>query len=867
MFEDFCESFPVKFLFRVAVAALLFGIFPFEAVTTSAAQTPRQAIDAPLQVCVDQISKKPLTGDIELMLVMDNSLSLKTNDPDGLRFSQVRTLLKSVHDRISKSRKPRAVRFSLITFANRAIAEIPLAEAVVLNAENLKSVGDEVESAAPGNQKNTDYVAALQKALEEMKNAPSQNCRVIVWFTDGAYWPSGGAKNSTEGGDLREAVCESGGFSEALRSLNINIFPLYIEPKIPDEKEDPTASRDVMAHLTGDQNVFEKNPYQPGAPCRTQQSHVGEVLTASNVNQLGQFFADLPNIIEGGVPVACPTKEGQVESKPLPAGRYVAQISIVKYAATGKELSPGDLVARQPDGSEQSLSDYYLGENGRYEATDKALELKSGWIIKGSGEEHCIRAFVREGLAVQIRKFGNTTELIPFGSSKKWLVGEDLLSPSNDSVLPIVRIGADASCEPLKGFTTDVGGLNDAFEKLSSRGGGVICVDPSDSQVFPKGVSINVAREGEPLIDCDAISIRRGGAKEYVRGDRTEQSTTCKIDFGGSGTKFDGVITSFNDLLDANEGTKCNVDIEKSLINVTKQNETVLLSLTLVLRENLATKCNISDKEVIFNYQDPNGKTQSGRIETSIILDLQPEPNRLKALIATFATVLVLLGLALAVLRRMTVRAAALTPASKLLAVRFAAQASQSVDGRVSLVIENRRLRDVHLNMERVERARVEGSDSMLVVKDQSDDIVICRELPPLRLMLREPWAWLDDVRPYVVHPMGRHAPANQNLTAPFRDAIVALDDGPVKDSNNERLISIWVIHNKGASGGDQVAIEENLKENGQALVEGLLDHIKTGDEGVREFSVKELSGGKPPKIDDDPPKDLNEIPPPPAWE
>lgn len=801
------------------------------------------------------------------MLVMDNSLSLKTNDPKGERFSQVRTLLKSVHDRISKSRKPRAVRFSLVTFANRAIAEIPLAEAVVLNPENLNSVGDEVESAAPGNQQNTDYVAALEKALEEMKSAPSQNCRVIVWFTDGAYWPAGGAKNSTEGGDLREAVCESGGFSETLRSLNINIFPLYIESKNPDDKEDPTASRDVMAHLTGDQNAFDKSPYQPGAPCQTQQSHVGEVLTASNVNQLGQFFVDLPNIIEGGVAVACPTKEGQVESKPLPAGRYVAEISIVKYAATGKELSPGDLVARQPDGSEQALDNYYSGENGRYEATDKALKLESGWIIKGSGEEHCIRAFVREGLAVQIRKSGNTTELIPFGSSSKWLVGEDLISSVEDSEVPKVRLGEEASCNPLKGFTTDVDGLDDAFEKLSGRGEGVICVDPPDSQVFPDGVSINVAREGEPLIDCDAISIRRIGAKEYVKGDRTEQSTTCEIDFSGSGTRFEGVATSFDELLNANEANACNVDNKKSAIIATKQNEIVSLFLTLVLRENLATKCNISDKEVIFNYQDPNGNTQSGRIETSIVLDLQPEPNRLKALIATFATVFVLLGLALAVLRRMTVRAAALTPASKLLAVRFAAQASQSVDGRVSLVVENRLLRDLQLNMERVERARVEGSDSKLIVRDQSDEIVICRELPPLRLMLREPWAWLDDVRPYVVHPMGRHAPANQNLTAPFRDAIVAVDDGPVKDSENERLISIWVIHNKGASGGDQIAMEENLKENGQALVQELLDHIKAGDDGVSGSSGKELSASDPPDMDVDSTGGVDGIPPPPAWE
>ncbi len=857
----------MKLFLRAVGAALVFGILPLQIDSTSAKKSLLQALDAPLQVCVDQKTNKPLAGDIELMLVMDNSKSLKINDPDGRRFSQVRMMLESVHERISTSRKPRAIRFSLIAFADRAIAEIPRADAVVLSAQNLKDVGDAVESAAPGDAFNTDYVLALDKALEEMKDAPAQNCRVIVWFTDGAYWPAGGARNSTEGGDLREAVCESGGFSEVLRDLNINIFPLYIEPKDPDDKEDPTASRDVMAHLTGDQNAFGEKPYESGAPCGTQQTQVGQVLAASDVNQLGQLFADLPNIIDGGVPVACPTKEGQVESKPLPAGRYVAEISIVKYAATGKELSPSDLFARQPDGSEQALDDYYSGENGRYEATEKALELKSGWIVKGSGEEHCIRAFVREGLAVQIRKSGNTTELIPFGSSSKWLVGEDLISSVNDSEVPKVRLGEEASCNPLKGFTTDVDGLDDAFEKLSGRGEGVICVDPPDSQVFPDGVSINVAREGEPLIDCDAISIRRGGAREYVRGDRTEQSTTCEIDFSGSGTKFSGVVTSIGELFRGDEARECNIDLQKSVINADSKDEVVLLSLTLVLRENLATKCNISDKEVIFNYQDPNGNMQSGRIETSIVLDLQPEPNRLQALIATFVTVLVLLGMALAVLRRMTVRAAALTPASKLLAVRFAAQASQSVDGRVSLIVENRLLKDVQLNMERVERARVEGSDSKLVVKDQSDEIVIRRELPPLRLMLREPWAWLDDVRPYVVHPMGRHAPANQNLTAPFRDAIVAIDDGPVKDSKNERLISIWVIHNKGASGGDQIAIEENLKENGQALVEGLLDHIKMVDEATGESNVEEVSGGKPPKIDDVPPEDSEEIPLPPKWE
>lgn len=858
----------MKLLLRVAVAALFFGIFPSQASSTSATQARLQAIDSAMQVCINQKTNEPFVGDIELMLLMDNSQSLQNNDPEGKRFSQVRMMLNSVHDRISKSTKPRAVRFSLITFADRAIVEIPRADPIVLSASNLNSTAKRVEDAAPGDQQNTDYVAALKKALEEMDLAPPQNCRVIVWFTDGAYWPSGGTENSTAGGVLRDEVCKPGGFSEKLRSLSVNIFALYIESQKPNAKEDPTASRDIMAHLTGDQNSFGVNPYQPGAPCGTQQSHVGEVLAASNVNQLGQFFADLPNIIDGGVEVACPTKDGLVESKPLPAGRYVEQISIVKYAVAGRELSPSDLVAQQPDGSEQPLDDFYSGENGRYVATDKALELQSGWIIRGSGEEHCIRAFAREGLAVQIRKSGDMAELVPFGSSKGWLAGEDLVSSSEDSVVPKVRLGAKASCKTLSGFPTDVKGLNQAFETFSGRGRGVICVDPEGSEVFSRGVSIDVAREGQPLITCDTIIIRRAGAKEYVSEDRTEQSTTCSIDFSGSGTTFDGVVTKFDELfLTSEEATACNIDTQRSAINKKIDKEVVSLSLTMVLKGNRATKCNVSDRAIVFSYQDANGKTQSEKIATSIFLDLQPEPNVPAALIATILTVIALLGLALALLRRMTIRAAAMTAAGKLCAVRFAAQASRSVDRRLNLTIENGLPRDIKLDMERVERAKVDGGDSKLIFKDQLDEIVIYRELPPVRLLLREPWAWVNDARPHVVHPEGRHAPANQNLTAPFSDAIVALDEGPIKGTENERSISIWVIQKKGAPGGDQVAIEENLKENVQALINELLDHLEKNEKGDAKVLDKDPPGGSPPSWGGGSKTDSGEIPPLPIWE
>ena len=66
-----------------ALIGLLFaGVLPISNVGFSTPALQVQATDSTLQVCVDQ-SGKPLTGDIELMLLMDNSRSLKENDPQN----------------------------------------------------------------------------------------------------------------------------------------------------------------------------------------------------------------------------------------------------------------------------------------------------------------------------------------------------------------------------------------------------------------------------------------------------------------------------------------------------------------------------------------------------------------------------------------------------------------------------------------------------------------------------------------------------------------------------------------------------------------------------------------------------------------
>lgn len=846
----------------VLISVLFTGLLPFSYVGPSSPATRVQAADSTLQVCVDK-EGKPLTGDIELMLVMDNSKSLKNNDPKNVRFSQVETLLKTVHDRISVSKNPRAVKFSLISFAGSARVVIPRSEAIVLTDSNIGDVKRQVEKAAPGDQENTDYVKALQTAIYEMKGT-SKNCRVIVWFTDGAYWPAGGGKNTDEGGDLRDAVCGANGISQKLRDGDINIFPLYIEPEEFNPKEDPTASQDVMAHLTGDGNAFGEDPYMAGEPCDgALPSHIGEVLAASNVNQLGQFFADLTNIIDGGEPVACPTKNGLIDSKPLPAGRYVSEISIVKYSVDGEELEPEDLLAVQPDGESRSLGEFFEGENGRYVAKDAARELQLGWKIQGSGSEHCIRAFAREGIAVQIKKSGNNSELIPIGPEKSWLEGEDLTSPDDDVEPPVVRLGDDANCQTNSGFTTDPSGLDSAFNNEPEIGFGIICVDPSGSKVFPRGIIITVTREGQPLISCDGLELRREGSDEFVKLGENEKSNTCKIDFNNSGSTFNENISSFNEVFSGSIAG-CNIDSNNSAIDSSEQDGVISVSFRVVLERNERTNCNINDAEIRFDYLGANGELKTGSIPASIVLDLQPEPDRLAALIATILTVLTLVGLALAILRRMTVSAAAFLPSNKMCAAKFDGIASKSPDGRIGLRIENRDFRDVQVDMDRIDRTRIEGKASKLAFSDSSDDIVIRREMPPIRLMLRDPWSVVDDKRTYAVQPTGRRAPAHLHLPAPFRDAIVALDDGPLKGSSTERLVTIWVIQKKGASQGDQVAIEESLKEQGAMVVETLFDVV-----GVSDVRDSADAGIEPPTAA---PQGLTDtgnssVPPSPNWD
>jgi hypothetical protein len=276
--------------------------------------------------------------------------------------------------------------------------------------------------------------------------------------------------------------------------------------------------------------------------------------------------------------------------------------------------------------------------------------------------------------------------LVPIGPEKVWLEGEDLTSAEGDAELPVVRLGSDANCQTKTGFPTDTTGLDKAFDALPEGGNGVICVDPSGSKVFPRGIIIAVTREGQPLISCDGLELRREGSDEFVKLGENEKSNTCKIDFNNSGSTFNENISSFNEVFSGSIAG-CNIDANNSAIDSSEQDGVISVSFRVVLERNERTNCNINDAEIRFDYLGANGELKTGSIPASIVLDLQPEPDRLAALIATILTVLTLVGLALVILRRMTVSAAAFLPSNKMCAAKFDGIASKSPDDKFVILV------------------------------------------------------------------------------------------------------------------------------------------------------------------------------------
>ena len=148
-------------------------------------------LDAPpagaeIDVDVSEVCSAPADGStmrIDLLVLLDVSGSLRSNDPDNLRISGTKDAIVAFDD-LSGRFDNADVRVAIDNFEtdySREQGWTAVAGASTTLLPRIDSIG-----AIPAGQTTTDYTEALAGAWERLAEQDA-DCRLLVWFTDGEH--------------------------------------------------------------------------------------------------------------------------------------------------------------------------------------------------------------------------------------------------------------------------------------------------------------------------------------------------------------------------------------------------------------------------------------------------------------------------------------------------------------------------------------------------------------------------------------------------------------------------------------------------------------------------------------------------------
>jgi hypothetical protein len=281
---------------------------------------------------------------VEVLLMIDESASLRTTDPQNRRVEAGEVLVRSLS--ASAEASGGQVNLTIAGFGS----SVERAGTAVLPAETDAAVGVVASFADRTDGRNTDYVLALQFAVDtfrELSDVPTE-CKRLVWFTDGAYSIDDAQApgiatytSSTEGpvieGEFEAQVCGAlpgpsrlvGPLSEQIRTAGFVVQLVDFRssgPQTPAEAADRAATDPVIDRLlAGDGSD----------PCRVPGSRVeagqaGALATEFfNQGQIALGRRELPCVeLTGGLP------SGLVRAVTARAGNPSATVTIVRDGST-----------------------------------------------------------------------------------------------------------------------------------------------------------------------------------------------------------------------------------------------------------------------------------------------------------------------------------------------------------------------------------------------------------------------------------------------------------------------------------------------------------------------------------------------------
>jgi hypothetical protein len=402
------------------IASIVFGftVIALALMSGSEAQSVAQSKESGLQVCRDENGNER-SGDLDVVVLLDNSKSLsgKNNsgsDQSGRRFDAIDEFLEN----FSRTEvNNRGKNFGLIAFGTSARIVVELSAISNANVDEIKEkIKNEVLNSYETQDSHTNYISALSEARStfEKSDPSNQNCRILIWFTDGVFDTNDSDKADEVSQDVRRlqgAICSSDGIASAFSKADINTFVVYLTPANPNQKRSGV-SQDAMQAITGDRTPsFDSDgskARQPQSPCEINSRHLGEVISVDDAEQLLGYLTDLVPTADGGVsvfPGDCPIEGNTGESFALIDGHLIEWISITSWS----EMVKLDSLSILSNGGESLSLDqiFQVGEDGSksgrlvkiYPQPNETSQefLKAGWklLINESGPV-CVRLKLRD---------------------------------------------------------------------------------------------------------------------------------------------------------------------------------------------------------------------------------------------------------------------------------------------------------------------------------------------------------------------------------------------------------------------------------------------------------------------------------------
>jgi hypothetical protein len=256
------------------------------------------------------------TGRLSVVLLIDESASLRRTDPADQRVQAVQAALvglAAAAERTKTGERPVSVEVALVGFGadtTTVVGWTPLDGGTVGGL-----VVEAARFAERDGQIDTDYVAALLAAREELARVadpatPGGACTAILWFTDGEYDIEARATGETKpyAPDLpltgpeaataleergRDLLCRDGGLVDALRGEGTAILAVALSSAIP------APDRDFLRALA----EGEAEGLRCGAARPAGSPPPGAYLQTEDVGQLTSRFVELVNDLAGGTPL------------------------------------------------------------------------------------------------------------------------------------------------------------------------------------------------------------------------------------------------------------------------------------------------------------------------------------------------------------------------------------------------------------------------------------------------------------------------------------------------------------------------------------------------------------------------------------